>query len=233
LDIHKLERVLGLRFNDINLLAQSLTHRSALNEFNDLTLSSYERLEFLGDAVLDLIISSELYQRCAHLSEGGLSKGRSNLVCGPALSQIAIELQLGTFLVLGKGEEATGGRETESMLADAYESLVAAIYLDQGFDSAKEFVIRSFGTRLDDLTQVEISSTNYKSVLQEYYQGIGFSSPTYNLLSVDGPDHNPQFTVEVLNGECQIGIGIGRKKLEAEQNAAENAFDNVKTESGS
>ena len=232
LDADKLENALGLRFNDKNLLVQSLIHKSALNEIDHLTVGSYERLEFLGDAVLDLIISNELYQRCEHLSEGGLSKGRSNLVCGPTLSQIATELHLGKLLVLGRGEQSTGGRETESILAATYEALIAAIYLDQGYETAKQFVLRTFGTRLDDLSQVEISSSNYKSALQEHYQAQGFSSPTYNLVAVDGPDHDPYFTIEVLLGESQIGIGNGRRKLEAEQNAAENALSKAQPEFG-
>ena len=138
--IEKLEKILEVEFKDKSLLAQSLVHRSALNETDDLTLGSYERLEFLGDAVLDLVVSQELYARCQHLDEGGLSKGRSNLVRGSTLAIIAQELTLGEFLVLGRGYSESGGRNTESNLAAAYEAVVAAIYLDQGLDCALSLI---------------------------------------------------------------------------------------------
>jgi len=229
LDIDKLQEILEVKFTDTSLLEQSLIHRSALNENDDLTLGSYERLEFLGDAVLDLVVSQELYTRCLDLDEGGLSKGRSNLVRGSTLAVIAQELTLGEFLILGKGYSDSGGRTTESNLAAAYEAVVAAIYLDQGLNCARDFIIRTYGMRLDDLTSIGTEASNYKSLLQEHYQAIGQASPTYTVISIEGPDHDPVFTIQVTVEETTIGTGSGTRKSEAEQNAASDALRKLST----
>ena len=225
--IEKLEQILEVEFKDKSLLAQSLVHRSALNETDDLTLGSYERLEFLGDAVLDLVVSQELYARCQHLDEGGLSKGRSNLVRGSTLAIIAQELTLGEFLVLGRGYSESGGRNTESNLAAAYEAVVAAIYLDQGLDCARNFITRTYGNRLTALTSIHTETNNYKSLLQEHYQGIGKPSPSYKVISMEGQDHEPIFTIQVSLEETVIGTGTGTRKSEAEQNAASDALSKL------
>ena len=231
MDANKLEEILLVKFKNKQLLSQALIHRSALNETDDLTLASYERLEFLGDAVLDLVISEELYARCQHLDEGGLSKGRSNLVRGSTLAIIAQELNLGDFLLLGKGYRESGGRTTESNLAAAYEAVVAAIYVDQGLDCARDFIIRTYGIRLTDLTSIDTETNNYKSLLQEHYQGIGKASPTYRVVSMEGPDHEPVFTIQVSVEENTIGTGSGTRKSEAEQNAAADALNKLIIES--
>lgn len=219
-----LESILGFRFNNQGLLRQALVHRSYLNEIGGPSLDSYERMEFLGDAILEVVISSELYRLLPNLTEGELTKTRAALVCGASLAQIARQLTLGDYLMLGKGEEATGGRSRESNLAATFEALVAAVYLDQGHEKAQEFILNLFADQLDTYSQTGQAPENPKSRLQEYFQGLGRPSPRYHVISTDGPDHNPVFTVEARVEDEVVGTGQGGKKADAEKAAAEDSL---------
>ena len=209
------------------LLKQALVHRSYLNEQDGEPLDSYERMEFLGDAVLELIISSEIYGRLPGLAEGELTKLRAELVCGASLSKIARRVGLGEHLMLGRGEEVTGGRQKDSILAAAFEAVVAAVYLDQGYSGAREFVARLMGQDLDGYCQQGKPLENPKSRLQEHYQGIGCPSPVYHLVGTEGPDHAPLFTMEVLVSDEVVGTGKGGKKTDAQQEAAVDALSRL------
>ena len=222
--IERLQAVLGLEFQNLDLLGQALTHRSFLNEQGGAALDSYERMEFLGDAVLELVISQELYQRLPNLTEGELTKGRAVLVCGESLSQVANSLSLGDFLLLGKGEEATGGRRRESNLAAVCEAVVAAVYLDRGFKAAQDFILRIMEEPLEEFCRQGTPPENPKSRLQEYFQSLGSPSPRYQVVGAEGPDHSPVFTIEVLVDQEVMGAGRGGKKSEAERAAAQDAL---------
>jgi len=227
LAIDGLEHSLGLRFKDQGLLRQALVHRSYLNEQGGSSLDSYERMEFLGDAVLELVISTELYRRLPQLTEGELTKNRAGLVCRESLSQVAQRLGLGDYLLLGKGEESTGGRERDSILAAAFESLVAAVYLDQGQARARQFILQVMDQELQNFCQPGAPPENPKSRLQELLQAMGADSPRYQTVLKEGPDHTPIFTVEVLKGDEVIGTGQGRKKSDAERAAARDALSRL------
>ena len=232
MDIEGLESNLGLTFTNRGLLQQALIHRSFLNEHGGSPLDSYERMEFLGDAVLELIVSAELYRSLPHIAEGELTKGRSSLVCRPSLAKAARRLSLGKYLALGKGESESGGQGRDSILEEAFESVVAAIYLDQGFDAAHGFVLMALEPELAEICRHGKPLDNPKSRLQELVQGLGCPTPKYRLVSTDGPDHLPVFTVEVLIGEEILGKGSGGKKSDAERAAAQVALDAYETNSG-
>ena len=219
-----LESVLGLEFRDPQLLEQALVHRSVLNEQAGLATDSYERMEFLGDAVLELMVSTELYRRHPHMSEGELTKSRSSLVCRETLAQVARRLRLGDFLSVGRGEEATGGRYRDSILASAFEAVVAAVYLDRGCAQAQSFVMRTMAVELEQFSQQGPPPENPKSHLQEYVQELGRASPRYRVVSSEGPDHSPVFIVEVVVEDEVLGTGQGGKKVDAERTAAQNAL---------
>jgi ribonuclease-3 len=227
LAIDRLDASLGLQFKDRGLLRQALVHRSYLNEQGGSPLDSYERMEFLGDAVLELVISTELYRRLPRLTEGELTKGRAGLVCRESLAQVAQRLRLGDYLLLGKGEESTGGRERDSILAATFESLVAAVYLDQGQERAWQFILQVMDQELQDFCQQGAPPDNPKSRLQEFLQAAGVDSPRYQTVSKEGPDHTPVFTVEVLKGDQVIGTGQGGKKSDAERAAARDALSRL------
>jgi len=220
----RLETVLGVSFNNQGLLRQALVHGSFLNEQGGSSLDSYERMEFLGDAVLELVISAEIYHRLPQLPEGQLTKIRAGLVCRESLSLAAQHMALGNFLLLGKGEEASGGRERDSILEAAFEAVVAAIYLDQGYEPARGFILTSLHNSLEDACRRGSSTENPKSALQEHFQGQGKPAPCYHLVSAEGPDHSPVFTIEVLVGDEIIGAGRGGKKADAERAAALDAL---------
>ena len=226
--LSQLESLLGLSFRDQGLLRQALVHRSFLNEQGGTPSDSYERMEFLGDAVLELVISTELYSRLPHLSEGELTKSRAALVCRESLAELARELDLGSFLMLGRGEEATGGRQRETTLAAAFEALVAAIYLDQGYEWARQFILGRMTAQVEQFSQQGKAPENPKSQLQERFQGLGCPAPVYRLVAAEGPDHAPVFTVDVLVGEEVMGTGRGGKKADAERAAASDALTKTK-----
>ena len=222
---HLLEPKLGLTFRDPELLQQALVHRSYVNEQGGKPGDSYERMEFLGDAVLELTISTQLYQLLPGHAEGELTKGRASLVCRESLARVARHLGLGDFILLGKGEEANGGRERDSTLAAAMESVVAAVYLDQGFLQAQRFVLRAMSQELEGYLRQGSAPGNPKSLFQEMVQRQGSPTPRYRLASSQGPDHEPVFTVEVVVDDKVMGQGQGSKKSEAERVAAQDALD--------
>lgn len=220
--------LLGFRFRDPGLFRRALVHRSYCNEHGLDAAESYERLEFLGDAVLELTVSDYLYRRFPDADEGRLTKARSWLVRGAALAQVARRWGLGERLLVGRGVEASGGRNQDSVLAAAVEAVIAAVYLDQGMDAAREFIsvnmIDELAAATLNLSQGGPSPENPKSRLQEYLQGQGRPTPTYRLAHRDGPDHHPVFSVEALVGDEVVGRGQGGKKSEAERAAAESAL---------
>ena len=218
--MEELENRIGYRFREKSLLKQALTHSSYANEQKINKLKDYERLEFLGDAVLELISSDFLFHENPNLPEGKLTKLRSSMVCEPALAYCARELELGQYMPLGKGEEATGGRHRESITSDAMEALIGALYLDGGFEAAHAFIHRFV---LSDLEN-KILFYDSKTVLQEMVQAEGECRLEYELKGELGPGHSKEFLVEVLLGGRCLGSGKGRTKKAAEQQAAYEAI---------
>lgn len=210
------QQKIGYQFNDEKLLTQALTHSSYANEKHMKKLSDNERLEFLGDAVLEIISSDFLYKNYTDQPEGELTKLRASLVCEPTLAICAKEIGLGDYLRLGRGEDLTGGRGRKSILSDALEAVIGAIYLDGGFANAKEFVLKYI------LTDIEHKQLFYdsKTILQEMVQSQGEEPLVYELLGEKGPDHNKTFEVRALIGTEEIGRGTGRTKKAAEAMAA-------------
>ncbi len=214
----ELEKNIGYKFRNSELLQLALTHSSYANEKG--TKKDNERLEFLGDSVLGFITAEYLFTSLEGRPEGELTKLRANAVCEKSLAQFANEINLGDYVNLGKGEIMTGGRERPSILSDAFESVIAAIYLDGGMDEAKRFVLRFVSKSTTDTAQ----ATDYKTMLQEVIQKNPDEHLTYSLAAQSGPDHNKTFTVEVfLNSNC-IGTGSGHSKKKAEQAAAKEAL---------
>jgi len=219
-----LEHTLGFSFKDPSLLHQALVHLSYCNENGLDQLESYERLEFLGDAVLELSVSTELYLRFPNADEGELTKTRSSIVRRETLAQIARRIDLGSYLFVGKGIESSSDSQLESVLAAAFEALVAAVYIDQGNEFTRALILRLIDPELTKAEQMEGPPENPKSQLQELTQGQGLKPPTYELVSSEGPDHGPVFTVNVLVNGQVVGTGAGGKKSEAEGAAARSAL---------
>ena len=218
-----LEKKLGYTFKDIELFIQSFCHSSYVNEQVNSSAGDNERLEFLGDAVLDLAISHILMLRFKDATEGDLSKFRATVVDEAGLYEVALGLGLGEYLLLGKGEEQTHGREKPSILADTTEALIGAIYLDAGFDTAMEIIKGLFSSLLGRVGTQELVH-DFKSLLQEYSQQSCKTLPRYRLIKETGPAHDRSFLVALsLRGEV-LAEGEGRSKKEAEQNAAREAF---------
>lgn len=210
-------------FQNLQLLNRALTHRSFANEQRETNLEDNERLEFLGDAVLELIISHYLTDEFPQYSEGRLSKLRSYIVSETVLARIARQLEIGKFLLLGKGEERTQGRHKNSLLANALEAVTAGIYLDGGLDKARQFIIKLFKKEVYIAAQSE-HLQNYKSLLQEYTQAKLNAVPTYRLVSKKGPHHQRVFEVQLKLGNKIYGTGQGKSKKEAEQQAAKHVL---------
>lgn len=221
--LENLERALGYRFKDVGQLTAALRHSSYVNEQPGTALTSNERLEFLGDAVLNLAISHLLMKRYPDLAEGDLSRNRANLVNENQLAEIARKIGLGPHLLLGKGEALTDGREKNSILADATEAVIAAIYLDGEFDAAFAFVEKHFQERLRTATRAPYE-TDYKSKLQEYVQSAYHEVPRYRVVDEQGPDHEKIFTVRVTVAKI-AAEGEGKSKKTAEQAAAQAALE--------
>ena len=213
----RLEAKLGYRFRERALLVEALTHRSHLNEAPGGSRDN-QRLEFFGDAVLGFLVSQALFQQFPDKREGELTRLRAQLVDEANLARLAGEAGLGSCLLLGRGEERSGGREKRSVLADAYEALVAAVYLDGGLDAARRIVAGLVAETLDTLTAE--GWRDFKTALQEAVQAGGGATPSYRLTGTSGPDHARQFTVTVLVAGIPLGEGTGRTKKEAEQAAA-------------
>lgn len=214
------EEVIGYHFHDHELLMQALTHSSHTNEHHLSRVHCNERLEFLGDAVLELTSSECLYERYPEQPEGDLTKLRASIVCEPTLAQCARELNLGAYLRLGRGEDATGGRERDSLLSDALEAVIGAVYLDGGFTSAKEFVLRFV---MNDLEHKKLFFDS-KTILQEMVQSRNMGEMCYELVKTEGPAHCRTFTSQIRIGERVWGTGSGRSKKLAEQHAAYRAI---------
>ncbi len=215
-DVKELQKSMGYRFANEELLRHALTHSSYANEHHLKREGNNERLEFLGDAVLEMISSESLYKNHPQMPEGELTKLRASLVCEPTLAQCAKEIELGAYLLLGKGEEATGGRERNSILSDAFEAVIGAIYLDGGFTNAKEFVERTVLSDVENRTLF----CDSKTILQEMIQRDHKGTLSYRLLSETGPEHMKRFTVCACLDGVELATGEGKTKKAAEQEAA-------------
>ena len=214
-----------IRFKSLELLNLSFMHRSVSNETN--LKKSNERLEFLGDAVLGIIAATLLYERFASKPEGELAKIKSVVVSEDVLSSVALQLQIDTLLLLGKGEENSGGRTKKTILADALEALIGALYLDSGFEAAFTFVNRFLDEEINRVME-DRHHKDYKSVLQELCQQLYKNYPVYHLIKRSGPDHDRLFWVEVMVNGHHYGPGVGRNKKSAEQEAARMAWEIIK-----
>lgn len=222
IDTQQFEEIIGYQFKNKQLLQEALSHSSYANERKKVRRSN-ERLEFLGDSVLSIIVSRYLFERFDHLPEGELTKIRASLVCEKSLFVFAQKIRLGEALLLGKGEENTGGRERPSIVADAFEAVIAAVFLDGGLDKATEYVLGFLPEDLEKTRRAD-SFSDYKTVLQEIIQQNPEEKVEYILVEQSGPDHNKAFVVNVCLNSNVIGSGTGKSKKEAEQMAAKEAL---------
>lgn len=214
--LRELEGKIGYCFRDKMLLRQAVTHSSFSNEQKINRYPDYERLEFLGDAVLELVSSDYIFHENPRMSEGELTKRRSSIVCEPALAFCAKQIGLEQFILLGKGEEATGGRKRDSIISDVMEAVIGAVYLDSGIDEARKFIGRFV---LSDLEHKQLFY-DAKTILQEEVQKENCGVLRYELIREEGPEHDKKFVVEVLVGDRKAGTGTGHSKKAAEQQAA-------------
>ncbi|EST52614.1 ribonuclease III [Brevibacillus panacihumi W25] len=218
----RLQEKLGVRFHDESVLRQAFTHSSYVNEQRGKRIQDNERLEFLGDAVLELTVSQFLYKTFPKMSEGEMTKLRAAIVCEPSLVKFAELLQFGDLVLLGKGEELTGGRQRPALLADVFEAFVGALYLDQGLDAVFAFMEKYVYPRVDKGEFAQV--TDFKSQLQEFVQQDNLGDIQYRIVEEKGPAHNREFVSEVLLNSRSLGVGTGRSKKEAEQQAAARAL---------
>ncbi|RKQ37453.1 ribonuclease III [Oceanobacillus halophilus] len=223
MDVEQLEQQLNLSFNNHELIKQAFTHSSYVNEHRKEVFSDNERLEFLGDAVLELGVSQYLFRKNKKMPEGEMTKLRAAIVCEPSLMNFAQDLHFGKYLLLGKGEEQTGGRERPAILADVFEAFLGALYLDQGFEQALQFLEEHVFPKIKSGTFSH--AMDYKSQLQEYIQQYKNGSIEYKIVDEKGPSHNKEFIANVRINDEITGEGIGRTKKEAEQRAAKKALD--------
>lgn len=220
-DLSAFEQEIHYSFKNKKLLKQALTHSSYANEGKK-HLRNNERLEFLGDSVLSIVVAEHLFRNFKHIPEGELTRLRASLVCEQALFEFSQKIHLGDYLLLGKGEENTGGRERPSIVSDAFEAVIAAVFLDGGMEEAKRYVLSFIP---DDLTpEMAHSLADYKTALQEIIQQNREEKVEYVLTSESGPDHNKTFEIEVRLNSNVIGRGKGKSKKQAEQNAAKEAL---------
>lgn len=224
--LEPLEELLGYRFRNQALLARALTHSSYANEQADQDIKDNERLEFLGDAVLGLVISDLLFRHVG-AAEGKLTLAKSHLVSGRNIRRAAEQYRLGKFLRLGRGEEADGGRRKASILANAFEAVIGAIYLDGGIRAAASFVRRSLKDALQNLDFKRLQRQDYKSYLQELLQAREIAPPGYYVSGITGPEHAKQFTVILKVDDNTLATGRGKSKKQAEQDAARAALDRI------
>lgn len=226
--LHELSEVLGIQFNDISLLEQALTHTSYANEvYGRKSLMDNERLEFLGDAVLETSISSWLFEKYPRQPEGNLTKMRASIVCEATLSKRAIELGFDKYILLGKGERRSGGSERPSNMEDAFEAVIGAVFKDQGWEVAREYVLRQLSDELEMLRRGK-KVQDYKSTLQELIQCQQQENAIrYELVRDEGPAHDKTFEVAVFVNDTEMGVGIGHSKKAAEQQAACEALKNI------
>ncbi|MDD3612565.1 MAG: ribonuclease III [Caldicoprobacterales bacterium] len=224
----ELSKVLAYDFKDKDLIKTAITHTSFANEARG-RVDHNERLEFLGDSVLSLSVSEFIYKTYPKLPEGSMTKLRAGVVSEFTLAKIAKSMGLGKYLRLGKGEQINGGRHRDSILADAFEAIIAAIYLDGGLEPAKEFVIRQLADSIKNLSKSD-GSWDSKTLLQELLQVSNKADIRYEIIAEDGPDHNKSFTAQISNNGKIIGTGQGKSKKEAEQMAAYNALKKINEE---
>ena len=223
-----LERAIGYRFRDRGLLEHAMTHTSKANEDVSGGVFDNESLEFLGDALLGFVVADVLFREFPQFDEGAKSKTKAALVSTTSLARQAEKLQLGDHLLLGRGEEKTGGRRKQALLADGYEALIAAIYLDGGIEQARAFITREFRDHIDEVRRTGVFGQDYKSALQELLQARDLPLPDYNLVGTLGPDHNKLFDVEVIVEGQSIARATGTSKKEAEQEAARAALEKLR-----
>lgn len=225
-DWHSLQQTIGITFKDTTLLQQAFLHSSFANENPISLIPDNERLEFLGDAVLNFIVAEKVYQEFPNLTEGELTTLRISLIREDTLAHLASELNLGEYLQLGKGEELSGGRQRQTNLADTFEALLGAILLDQGLGTAKDFVLGKLSSHFEKIKNGE-SGQNYKAKLQEFTQAEYKKLPTYHIIESSGPDHDKNFIVEVVLAGKVLGTGSGKSKKTAEMAAARSACKNL------
>lgn len=225
--LKELEALLGYCFKDIGLLDNAMTHRSFVNENSSLPCKDNERLEFLGDAVLELAISDMLMKKFPDYAEGELSKLRASVVNEQPLAGLARRFRIGEFLLLGRGEDTSGGRMKSSLLANAFESLIAAMYLDGGFDRTAVFTGMLFGPLIESGTAAAVYR-DYKTAAQEICQNLFQELPRYAIIEETGPDHDKRFETSLVVGERIIATGTGKNKKEAEQQAAKMAIETLR-----
>ncbi len=222
--IKDLEAAIGYRFQNITLLQNALAHSSYANERWHDSLKSNERLEFLGDSILGMVVAEFLYRNYPNRPEGELTRMRADMVCETSLAKVAHTLQLGSHMLLGHGEEQGGGRDRASILADAVESVIAAMFLDGGMTPAREFITRFI---LCNVPEKRLTNADYKTALQELIQQKKNQVLTYELTGESGPDHDKHFEVRVLLNGSPVGYGKGTSKKRAEQDAARDALENI------
>jgi ribonuclease-3 len=230
-DWNEVQNELGVFFRQQPLLQQAFVHSSYSNESTGSPLPSNERLEFLGDAVLNFVVTQKLYREFPELREGELTQLRASLVCRETLAELAYSLKLGTWLSLGRGEEASGGRTKASNLANALEALTGALYLDQGLAKARGFIIRQLRPELKKIKSGKLAP-NYKALVQELVQGEKRPTPVYRLVKASGPDHLRQFTVEIVVEGKALARGTGSNKKAAENQAARAAWEELRCNHG-
>ena len=225
-DLAALQQTLGVSFNDPSLLERALVHSSYINENPNLAPNSNERLEFLGDAVLGLVVAGKLYQDFPNSDEGEMTTLRAALVRRDTLTRMARAIKLGDYLYLGRGEEASGGRNKPANLAGALEAVIAAIFLDQGLAITRDFILGLLNAELQKVAS-QGAGIDYKSQLQELIQAREQQIPIYSVIEAIGPDHDKRFTVEVRLGEAVLGRGSGKSKKAAETEAARSALEQL------
>ncbi|WP_212116815.1 ribonuclease III [Niallia circulans] len=225
----ELQDKLGIHFTNEKLLKQAFTHSSYVNEHRRKPHEDNERLEFLGDAVLELTVSKFLFKKFPMMSEGELTKLRAAIVCEPSLVSFANELSFGIYVLLGKGEEMTGGRTRPALLADVFEAFIGALYLDQGLDSVVAFLDEVIFPKINNGAFSHVM--DFKSQLQEYVQRDAVGTIEYKILLEKGPAHNREFISQVFLNDRELGTGMGRSKKEAEQQAAQKSLLMLKADS--
>jgi len=226
-ELEPLQRAIDYRFRDSGLLEHALTHTSRANEDVSGGVADNESLEFLGDAVLGFVVADALFREFPKFNEGQKSKIKASLVSTATLARLAARLDLGRYLLLGRGEEKTGGRQKQALLADAYEALIAAIYLDGGIEKVKGFIVRELTPLMSDVRRAGMTGDDYKSALQELLQAADRPLPEYRLAGTIGPDHRKRFQVDVAVGGETLASGEGPSKKDAEQDAARTALQKL------
>lgn len=224
--VERIEKIVGYTFGNKGLLQQTFTHSSYVHEVDDAKCSDYERLEFLGDAVLGMIVSEYLYTTYSEYDEGQLTRIKCAVVSESTLARVATNLKLGSHMLLGRGEKLSGGGQKASLLADTFEALTAAIYLDGGWNAVRAFVLEHLKPQVEAVREGMLE-VDHKSLFQEAAQRVIRRTPVYSVIKEHGPDHDKRFEVKVVCGGKEYGRGIGRSKKEAEQNAAKQGLVNL------